>query len=58
MSGATIAEVVSLSSSSDSLFGVSQQLAEGAEAMTAVLTELVDYTKQHFGAEIPWSSWI
>ena len=34
MFGATIDEVVSLSSSSDSLFGVSQQLAEGAEDMT------------------------
>ncbi len=34
MFGATIDEVVSLSSSSGSLFGVSQQLAEGAEDMT------------------------
>jgi methyl-accepting chemotaxis protein len=34
MFGATIDEVVSLSSSSDSLFGVSRQLAEGAEDMT------------------------
>ena len=34
MFGATIEEVVSLSSSSDSLFGVSQQLSEGAEDMS------------------------
>jgi methyl-accepting chemotaxis protein len=34
MFGTTIDEVVSLSASSDSLFGVSQQLAEGADDMT------------------------